>query len=73
MDISLPLSGVLYAQDRGMDASVLTPGELLGNVCTAAIRHGCCVSHSSLVPKGRRKRLLCQSRSLPNGGGELIT
>lgn len=69
----LPLRGMLSAQNLGMDASDLTFCELLGDVCMAAIHHCLCVSPSSLIPKGQRKRLLCQSWSLTNGGSELIT
>lgn len=56
-----------------MDVSDLTFCELLGDVLPAAIDHPCCVSPSFLVPKGQRQCLLCQSWSLTDGGGELIT
>lgn len=49
----------------GINASVLTPCELLGDVCMAVIHQHSGVSLSSLVPKDHRKLFLARARLYP--------
>lgn len=49
----------------GINASVLTPCELLGDIYMAAIHQHSCVSLSSLVPKDCRKLFLARASLYP--------